>query len=70
MDGFLDLSLAEAIAIRESLFWLKALCMDNVVVESDYLMVIEMLTISPNIDTMFVLLLCIMGLKDLDKVYG
>ncbi|MBA0757791.1 hypothetical protein Gotri_020857 [Gossypium trilobum] len=53
MEGLVKPLLAEAIAIWESLSWLKTLYMDRVVVESDCLRIIEALPISHNIDSEF-----------------
>ncbi|MBA0732495.1 hypothetical protein Gogos_016582, partial [Gossypium gossypioides] len=48
MEGLIEPLLAEAIAIRESLSWLKSLHLDRVVIESDCLMVVEALPVSFN----------------------
>ncbi|MBA0821763.1 hypothetical protein Goarm_018603 [Gossypium armourianum] len=53
MEGLVKPLLAEAIAIWESLSWLKTLYMDRVVVESDCSRIIEALPISHSIDSEF-----------------
>ncbi|MBA0790588.1 hypothetical protein Gohar_015226, partial [Gossypium harknessii] len=52
MEGLIEPLLAEAIAIRESLSWLKSLHLDRVVIESDCLMVVEALPVSYNINSL------------------
>nr|GMD88119.1 uncharacterized protein LOC109155154 [Ipomoea batatas] len=39
--GYHNAKIAEAIAIREALSWLKSRCMDNIQIESDALLVVE-----------------------------
>ncbi|KAK5818485.1 hypothetical protein PVK06_023423 [Gossypium arboreum] len=59
MEGLIEPLLAEAIAIRESLSWLKSLHLDRVVIESDCLMIVEALPVSYNINNWYILHDCL-----------